>query len=132
MQMRMRMYRSKWLVPGFAVALGFVYLGVQWANDDPGGGLVSLAIMVAFAAGLVAFSGRSGVVEVMRHPRADERSAMLDLRATAFAGLVVITAIIAAVFYELAGGGDPSPYAQLGALAGVGYLVALFVLQRRS
>jgi len=114
------------------VGLGLVYLGVQWANDDPGGGLVSLAIMVAFAGALVAFSGRSGVAEVMRNPRADERSAMLDMRATAFAGLVVITVVIAAVFYELARGGDPSPYAQLGALAGVAYLVALFVLQRRS
>jgi hypothetical protein len=132
MQMRMRMHRSKWLVPGLSVAMGLVYLAVQWANDDPGGGLVSLAIMVAFAVALVAFSGRSGVVEVMRHPRADERSAMLDLRATAFAGLAVITAIIVAVFYELARGGDPSPYAQLGALGGVAYLVALSVLQRRS
>ena len=64
MQMQMRMmHRSKWLVPGFSVALGFVYLAVQRANDDPGGGLVI--------------------------------------------GLVVITAIIAAVFYELARGGDP-------------------------
>ncbi len=130
--MQMRMPKSKWFVPGFSVGLGLVYLGVQWANDDPGGGLVSLAIMVAFAAALVAFSGRSGVAEVMRNPRADERSAMLDLRATAFAGLVIITAVIVAVFYELATGGDPSPYAQLGALAGVAYLVALFVLQRRS
>lgn len=133
MQMRMRMmHRSKWLVPGFSVGMGLVFLAVQWANDDPGGGLVSLAIMVAFAAALVVFSGRSGVMEVMRNPQADERSAMLDLRATAFAGLVVITAIIAMVFYELARGNDPSPYAQLGAVAGVAYLAALVVLQRRS
>jgi len=69
---------------------------------------------------------------VMRNPRADERSAMLDLRATAFAGIAIITAILAMVFYELARGGDPSPYAQLGALGGIAYLVALFVLQRRS
>ena len=130
--MQMQMPKSKWFVPAFAVGLGLVYLAVQWANDDPGGGLVSLAIMVAFAVALVAFSGRSGVAEVMRNPRADERSAMLDLRATAFAGFVIITAVIVAVFYELATGGDPSPYAQLGALAGVAYLVALFVLQRRS
>src|SRR6185312_14164599 len=122
----------RWFVPAFSVGLGLVYLGVQWANDDPGGGLVSLAIMVAFAFALVAFSGRSSVVEVMRNPRADERSAMLDLRATAFAGIAIITAILAMVFYELARGGDPSPYAQLGALGGIAYLVALFVLQRRS
>ncbi len=74
--MQMQMPKSKWFVSGFAVSLGLVYLAVQWANDDPGGGLVSLAIMVAFAAALVAFSGRSGVAEVMCNPRADERSAM--------------------------------------------------------
>ena len=74
----------------------------------------------------------SGVVEVMRNPQADERSAMLDLRATAFAGLVLILVVIGAVFYELARGHDPSPYSQLGAIAGVAYLVALIALQRRS
>ena len=130
--MQMRMYKSKWLVPGFSVGMGLVFLAVQWSNDDPGGGLVSLAIMVAFALALIAFSGRSSVVEVMRNPRADERSAMLDLRATAFAGLVLILVVIGAVFYELARGHDPSPYSQLGAIAGVAYLVALIALQRRS
>ena len=48
------------------------------------------------------------------------------------AGIVIITAVLVAVFYQLGRGGDPSPYAQLGALGGVAYLVALFVLQRRS
>jgi drug/metabolite transporter (DMT)-like permease len=130
--MLMRLNRSKWLVPGFAVALGVVFLVAQWVNDQPGNGLVSLAIMVAFAAALVAFSGRSATFEVMRNPKADERSAMLDLRATAFAGLVVITVVVVAVFYELARGHDPSPYSQLGAVAGVAYLLALIVGQRRS
>jgi hypothetical protein len=130
--MQMRLSRSKWLVPGFSVAIGMLFLAVQWANGDLGGGLVSLAIMVGLAAALIVFSGRSGVVEVMRNPQADERSAMLDLRATAFAGLVLILVVIGAVFYELARGQNPSPYAQLGAVAGVAYLVALIGLQRRS
>jgi hypothetical protein len=130
--MQMRLHKSRWLVPGFAVAMGVLFLVVQWANDDPGSGLVSLAIMVGFAAALVAFSGRSGTVEVIRNPQADERSAMLDLRATAFAGLALIVADLVAFFYELARGRDTSPYAQLGAIAGVAYLAALIVAQRRS
>ena len=130
--MQMRLYKSKWLVPAFSVAMGMLFFAVQWANGDLGGGLVSLAIMVGLAAGLVAFSGRSGLVEVMRNPQADERSAMIDLRATAFSGLVVILIVIGAVLYELVRGQDPSPYAQLGAVAGVAYLVALIGLQRRS
>ncbi len=130
--MQMRMYKSKWLVPGFSVGIGLLFLGVQWASGDLGGGLVSLAIMVGLAVVLIAFSGRSALVEVMRNPQADERSAMLDLRATAFSGLVLILVVIGAVFYELARGQNPSPYAQLGAIAGVAYLVALIGLQRRS
>jgi amino acid transporter len=112
--------------------MGVLFLGVQWASGDPGGGLVSLAIMVGLAVVLIAFSGRSALVEVMRNPQADERAAMLDLRATAFSGLVLILVVIGAVFYELARGQNPSPYAQLGAIAGVAYLVALIGLQRRS
>ena len=130
--MQMRLSKSKWLVPAFSVAMGMLFLGVQWASGDLGGGLVSLAIMVGLAAVLVAFSGRSALVEVMRNPQADERSAMLDLRATAFSGLVLILVVIGAVVYELARGQNPSPYAQLGATAGVAYLVALIGLQRRS
>jgi hypothetical protein len=130
--MQMRIYKSKWLVPGLSVAMGMLFLGVQWASGDLGGGLVSLAIMVGLAAVLVAFSGRSALVDVMRNPRADERSAMLDLRATAFSGIVLILVVIGAVIYELARGQNPSPYAQLGAIAGVAYLVALIGLQRRS
>jgi hypothetical protein len=130
--MQMRIYKSKWLVPGLSVAMGMLFLGVQWASGDLGGGLVSLAIMVGLAALLVAFSGRSALVEVMRNPQADERSAMLDLRATAFSGLVLILVVIGAVIYELARGQNPSPYGQLGAIAGVAYLVALVGLQRRS
>jgi hypothetical protein len=130
--MQMRLSKSKWLVPAFSVAMGMLFLGVQWASGDLGGGLVSLAIMVGLAAVLVAFSGRSALVEVMRNPQADERSAMLDLRATAFSGLVLILVVIGAVVYELARGQNPSPYAQLGAIAGIAYLVALIGLQRRS
>ncbi len=39
---------------------------------------------------------------------------------------------LGAFIYELARGQDASPYTQLGAVAGVSYLVALVVLQRRS
>src|SRR3954451_10857111 len=52
--------------------------------------------------------------------------------ATAFSGLVVIVALIGAFVYELATGGDTTPYARLAVLGGVAYLLALFVLQRRS
>jgi hypothetical protein len=124
--------RSRWLMPGIALVLGGVFMAAQWIGGHPGAGAVSFAIMAAFAAILVVLEGRSDAVAIMRRPGRDERARNLDLAASAFAGGVVITVIIAAVMVQLARGEDPSPYAQLGAVAGVAYLVALVGLQRRG
>ncbi len=59
---------SRWRVPVVALAAGLAMLGAQWSAGYPGRGFVSLAILGAFAAALVLFSGRSGTVEVMRDP----------------------------------------------------------------
>lgn len=132
MQMLRNRCSSRWQVPVVAVAAGLVMLGAQWSAGYPGRGLVSLGIMVAFAAVLVVFSGRSGMVAVMRDPSTDERTALLDLRATAFAGVVVIVVVVGAFVYELARGNDGAPYTWLAAVAGASYLAALAVLHRRS
>ena len=44
----------------------------------------------------------------------------------------MITAIIGAWLWEIAHGDDGEPYAQLGALAGIAYIVAVAVLRARS
>jgi hypothetical protein len=124
--------RSRWVMPAFALALGLVFLAAQWIGDDPSGGLVSLAIMAGFAAVLLGLEGRSGTAAIMNRPGRDERARSIDLAATAFAGIVVITVIIGAVMVQLGRGEDPSPYAQLGAIGGVAYLAALFAMQRRG
>ena len=124
--------RSRWVMPGLAVALGLVFLVAQWIGGDPSGGLVSLAIMAGFAAVILALEGRSGAAAIMTRPARDERARSIDMAATAFAGIVVITILIVAVMVQLARGENPSPYAQLGAAGGVAYLVALVVMQRRG
>ena len=57
---------------------------------------------------------------------------MIDVRASAYAGGVVIVAIIGAWLYEAANGRDASAYGRLGALAGLAYVGAVVWLQRRS
>ena len=57
---------------------------------------------------------------------------MIDLRATALAGFVLITVVIGAWLYEIASGDDGEPYAQLGAVAGVAYVIALLVGRLRG
>ena len=124
--------RSRWVMPGVAVVLGAVFMVAQWIGGHPAAGAVSFAIMAVFAAVLVLLESRSGAVEIMRRPARDERARNIDLAATAFSGIVVITVILVAVMVQLARGEDPSPYAQLGAVGGVAYLVALVGMQRRG
>ena len=62
----------------------------------------------------------------------DERWAMIDTRATAFSGIVVIVALVGTWLYELAQGGDGSPYGQFMAVAGIAYVVAVAWFRFRS
>jgi hypothetical protein len=127
----MRMARSKWFLPVFAVALGIVIFAAQWAGGNPLSGLGSLAIMTAFG-GLVLLGGRSETIRGLRGDGRDERFRQIDIHATAIAGLAVIVAIIVAFVVEMARGHNGSPYAWLGAIAGLAYLIAIIVFRLRG
>ena len=99
----MKMTRSKWFLPGFALALGLVMFAAQWLGGNPEAGLGSLAIMAVFGAFLL-IGGRSETIRGLRGDGSDERFRQIDLRATAFAGGVVIVAIIVAFVVEVARG----------------------------
>jgi hypothetical protein len=123
--------RSKWFVPLLAVALGIVVFVAQWIGGDPSSGLVSLAIM-AGAGALFLVGGRSETIRGLRGDGRDERFRRIDVHATALAGLAVMTAVIVAFLVELAHGHDGSPYAWLGAIGGVTYIVAIIVFRIRA
>jgi hypothetical protein len=127
----MRITRSKWFLPLFAVALGLLVFAAQWIGGNPGSGLVSLAILTAFGA-LILVGGRSETIRGLRGDGRDERFRQIDIQATAFAGLAVITATIVAFVVELARGHDGNPYGWLGAIAGLAYLVAVIVFRIRG
>ena len=57
---------------------------------------------------------------------------MIDLRAGAFAGLVVITVLIGSWLWELAHGDDGSPYGQVMAVGGLAYIAAIAFARWRS
>ena len=72
------------------------------------------------------------MVRGLRGDGRDEYWERIDLRATALAGSVLIAIVIGMCLWEWAHGRDGSPYTQLGALAGVSYVLALAVLRLRS
>lgn len=129
--METEMSRSKWFQPLFAVGLGLLFLAAMWIGGDPRNGLYSLAIMVAFGAAIL-LGGRSETVRGLRGDGRDERFRQIDTAATAIAGLVLITVVIGAFLVEVARGQDGSPYAALGAVAGLAYLVAVAALRIRG
>jgi len=87
----MRITRTKWSLPTFALALVVVIFVAQWIGGDPGNGLVSLAILAGFGV-LVLIGGRSETVRGLRGDGRDERFGQIDIHATALAGLAIISA----------------------------------------
>jgi hypothetical protein len=62
----------------------------------------------------------------------DERFRMMDVHASAFAGFVLILALVALAVLEFARGNDIEPYGQLLAVGGVAYVAALAFMRWRG
>ena len=124
-------WRSRWWMPSFSLALGGAILAAQWIGGDLRAGLVSFAVLAGVAA-LFLFGSRSETLQGLGGPGRDERWAMIDTRASAFAGFVVIGALIVGWLVELARSGDGSPYGQIMAIGGVAYIAAVAWLRWRS
>ena len=120
----MRVTRSRWFLPLFAVALGLVVFVAQWIGGDPRSGLVSFAIVASFGL-LVLLGGRSETIRGLRGDGRDERFAQIDLQATALSGLAVIVALIVAWLVATARGQSGNPYGWLLAIAGLTYVLAV-------
>jgi hypothetical protein len=122
---------SKWTIPVSSLVLGVILLGANIAGKQLGLGLWSLGVMIVFGL-VVLFGGRSETIRGLRGDGRDERFAMLDLQATAIAGLALIIAVIVAFIVEVARGNSGEPYDWLGAIAGLAYLGAVVFLRIRS
>ena len=125
------MYRRRWWMPAVSIAIGLVMLVAYWIGDDLGAGLGALGVMTAVGA-LFYFGTRSETLQGLGGPGRDERWAMIDLRATTFAGMSAVVVALGAWLYEIARGEDGSPYGMLCTVAGVAYIVAVGVLRLRT
>lgn len=128
----MQITKEKLAVPALAVGLGLVFLAAQWVGGHPGDGFISLGIMVAMAALIALGAARSETIKAMRGDGRDERFAQIDMRATALAGFALIVAVLVAFAVEVARGHSGMPFAWLGAIAGVSYIVAIVAMTRRG
>jgi hypothetical protein len=126
-----KLSRSRWFLPSFCAVMGVVLFVAAWIGDDPGKGAWFLAVLTAFGL-LVLLAGRSETVRGLRGDGRDERFKMIDIHASAIAGIVLITVLIGVWIVELARGRDGEPYTQLMAVGGVAYLAAVALLRWRG
>jgi hypothetical protein len=127
---RHRLARGRWLAI-WSLVLGIAVFTATAIGGNLTGGLVSLGLFVAFAA-LFYFGARNETIGGLSAPGRDERWAMINERARAFAGTVVILAVIGAWVYELAKGRDGSPYAEFIGAGAIAFFVAALWLRFRS
>ena len=123
--------RSKWFLPLFCLGLGVVVLVASWLGGQLGAGVYGLVVLAVFGLVLLLLTGRSETLRGLTVGR-DERFAQIDLRATAVAGLVLITAVIVAWLVEIARGHSGNPYGWLGAIGGVAYILAVAFFRWRG
>jgi hypothetical protein len=125
-----RASRWRWGTPLVAVGIGVAYLAAGWVGGDRGFGLFGFLLMLGIGLALLLAARFSETVAGLLDRR-DERINLIDTQATLFAGMVLIAAVIGGFIVEIARGEDGSPYAMLGAIAGVSYVGAVLVLRFR-
>jgi len=119
-------------MPLFSLALGAIMFTAFAIGGSASEGAGAFAVMAAMAALFGFGSRRSETLAGIGGSARDERWAMIDLRATALAGMVLVTVVIGSWLYEVANGRDGEPYAQLGAVGGVAYVLAVAVGRLRG
>ena len=124
-------WRSRWWTPLLWLALGAVMFAAFAIGGRPGDGALGFGVM-AVGAAVFALGGRSETLRGLGGPGRDERWAAIDLRATAFAGMVVVSVVLGSWLVELARGEDGSPYGEIAAVGGIAYVAAIVVARLRS
>jgi len=126
-----RFTRSRWFMLALCVALGGVVLLASWLGGSLASGLIGLAVLTGFGLFISLASG-SETIRGLRGDGRDERFALMDLRATAIVGQVLIIAVIVGFLVEIARGHNGNPYGWLGALGGLSYALAVAYFRWRG
>jgi hypothetical protein len=123
--------RSWWFMPGLCLFFGGVMFLASWLGGHLATGLIELTVMACFGL-FIALAGRSETIRGLRGDGRDERFALMDLRATAVTGQVLIVAVITGWLVEIARGHSGSPFDWLGVIGGLTYALAVAAFRWRG
>ena len=124
--------RLNWFAIAAALLVGVVGLIAGIWSGRPGVGAMFLCIMAATAAFLVIASRRSDTVALLGDDVHEERNVHIHRRAALITLNILAAVIVGGLLIDIARGGDGDPYAFLGFVGGVTYVVCLIVLNRRT
>ncbi len=123
--------RSRWFTLAFCVCIGGFVILASWLGGQLAVGLIGFAVLGLFGLFISLASGNE-TIRGLRGDGRDERFALIDLRATAVTGQVLIVVVIVAWLVEIARGHSGNPYQWLGALGGLAYLLAVAFFRWRG
>jgi hypothetical protein len=92
---------------------------------------ITLAIFVAFS-GFLYLGARNETIGGLAEPRRDERWGMINQRATAFAGTVLVLILVVGSVVGLVQGNDGSPYIEVLGAGAIAYFAGALWLRSRS
>src|SRR5262245_54649901 len=128
--MRRQIFRGPWLSI-WSLALGLLVSGAMVIGGSVTSGLITLGAFVGFAA-FFYFGRRNETIAGLSSPGRDERWEMINQRALAFAGTVLVVILIGGWVVELAKGNDGSPYSEIFGGGVIAYFIAALWLRSRS
>jgi len=122
--------RSPVFIVGLVVGLmlgaaEFIGSGMGWRA------ILSGAIPIAYAAAVTIVARRSDSVSLLAGHPVDERAAHVSHEASTWAFGITAIAVVAAVAWQVAIGGDIAAYAAIAVVMAIAYLGSLLVVQTR-
>lgn len=122
----------RWAVPGLCVVFAAAYAAVFLAHHKPALAAAGAAVMLAYGAVLVFFSGRSEAVALLRDDGRDERRSVIMTKAAANTLYLLVALALVMLFVRLARGTDPGAWGVICAVGGAGFILSIIWESRRS
>lgn len=120
-----------WVVPTLVAAVGIPTFLAFWVGGQPELGALWAGVSVVFGLAL-AVGGRSETLRMLRGNEDDERTMLLEYKATTATGIVLIVALLGLFLASGIRGENGLVYGALLLLGEATHLVALAVLNRKS